>query len=35
MAKKESEIIRSEGAHEVTFVEGTKSASGRKATAEQ
>ncbi len=32
MAKKESEIIRSEGAHEVTFVEGTKSASGRKAT---
>lgn len=32
MAKKESEIIRSEGTHEVTFVEGTNSASGRKAT---
>jgi len=32
MAKKESEIIRSEGTHEVTFVEGTNSASGRRST---
>ncbi len=32
MAKKESEIIRSEGTHEVTFVEGTNSAAGRRAT---
>lgn len=32
MAKKDTEIIRSEGTHEVTFVEGTNSASGRKAT---
>ncbi|MGA1302121.1 MAG: hypothetical protein ACO3X3_06470, partial [Burkholderiaceae bacterium] len=30
--KKDTEIIRSEGTHEVTFVEGTNSASGRKAT---